>query len=207
MKKPRKKTKLITQLKDYLLLGLLAVAPLALTLWLLFKITSTVDNAAYDLFSIVPKEIFGVHIPGLGILVTVSILICAGLIAKTVTGKVLQNFSDYLLSRVPVISGLYNISKQMSQIFFSSGSSATAFKKVVVVNFPHNEARTLAFVTGKYDSTHTLVFVPTAPNPTSGYVLIYADKDLEDSSLGVEEAVKMIVSCGALKGSAHSSST
>jgi uncharacterized membrane protein len=101
------------------------------------------------------------------------------------------------MGRVPVVRGLYAVAKQMSNVFFSSDSRA-AFKKVVLVPFPAPGTQTLGFVTGTYSPGETIVYVPTAPNPTSGYVLIFKNELVQDTELHVDDALKMVLSCGAV---------
>ena len=190
---------LVAQIRENLLLGLVSLGPLAVTLWVLFSVVHFLDNAMYSLFPtrFEPKNLLGVNVPGLGIVITFLLLLMAGTVARTVSGKVLQSLSDSFWSRVPGVRGLYNLVKQMSTIFFS-GDSSNAFSHVVLVPFPSPASKTLGFVTGAHSESETMVFIPTAPNPTSGYVVIYKNSDIEESHLEVDEALKLILSCGAV---------
>ena len=186
-------------IKDNLLLGLLVMAPTAITLIVLLKAAAFLDQAIYQFLPGIgePKELFGVYIPGLGLAVTFFLLLFAGFFAKTIAGKFLRGVFDTLFSRVPLVRGLYSVSKQISSAVLSNDSKSS-FKHVVVVPFPSPSSRTLGFVTGEYSENESIVFVPTAPNPTSGYVLIYRKDQIEESSLGVDAALQLVVSCGAL---------
>lgn len=187
-------SKTLTRLRENLLLGLLSLAPAALTFWVLLSVLDSIDSM---MARWLPLEV--ARIPGFGFLITVLLLLFVGSMARTVSGKFLNRWSDSILSRVPVVRGLYRVAKQMSSAFFSSDTSA-AFKRVVLVPFPSPSARALAFVTGQHSPTESIVFVPTAPNPTGGYVLIFKNSEIEDSPMPVHEALKFVVSCGTTTG-------
>ncbi len=184
--------------REALILGLLVLAPLGVTLWILWRVIKFVDDAVASVLPFEWPTLFGVEIPGLGILATLALLSLTGLFAKTVAGQLLSRAGDSLMGHLPVVRGLYGIAKQMSQIFFAGDKSFKAFKRVVEVPFPSQGLTSLAFVTGHYSDTQTVVFVPTAPNPTSGYVVIFDNSQIRDSKISVDEALKMILSCGTL---------
>ena len=187
------------QLRDSLLLGLLTLAPLAVTLWVLVSVIQTLDHLFYSAIPFIkePRDVFGVYIPGVGIVATFLLLWITGIFARTVTGDLFSKSWDRLMSRVPFLRGIYGIVKQMSQVFFS-GDSKNSFQRVVRVPYPSASSSTLAFVANNYSASETLCFVPTAPNPPSGYVLIFKNSDIQESSLTVEEALQLVVSCGAI---------
>jgi uncharacterized membrane protein len=190
---------LAKKVRGNLLLGLLTLAPLLVTAWVLVSVINFLDSAIYSLLpaNVEPKDIFGVYIPGLGIVVTFVLLLVTGILARTVFGKLIASLVFSLLRRVPFIRGLYRISKQMSSVLFSEDNTSS-FKKVALVPFPGPGSRTLGFVTGHPSATESYVFVPTAPNPTSGYVLIFKNSDLQESPLTVEAALQLILSCGSV---------
>lgn len=183
----------LTRLRENFLLGLLTLAPIAITFWVLLSVLDAVDSM---MVRWLPNGM--VHFPGFGVLLTLLLLLFFGSLARTVAGKFLNNWSDSLLRRVPVVRGLYGVAKQMSSAFFSTDSTAS-FKKVVLVPFPHPGMRALAFVTGQYSENETIVFVPTAPNPTGGYVLIVKNSDLIESPMPVHEALKFVISGGTAR--------
>jgi uncharacterized membrane protein len=186
-------------LKESLVLGLLTLAPLGVTIWVLASVVRFLDDLMYRLIpglGEIPLY-FGFGLPGIGIIATFAVLLATGLIAKTFAGRMFNNFSDSLIGRLPVLSGLYGVTKQISSVFFSQ-SPTSAFKKVVYVPFPSSESRSLAFVASQVGDDHVLVFVPTAPNPTSGYVLRYHRSQLEDTTITIDAALQLIISCGAL---------
>jgi uncharacterized membrane protein len=189
---PKKSWK--TSLRDYLVLGLLTLAPLGVTIWVLASVVRFLDELVYQ---IVPGLHDFISLPGIGIALSFCVLFGAGLLAKTVFGRMFSGLADSVIDRVPVVRGLYGLAKQVSSVFFSQQPGA-AFKKVVWVPFPGGDARTLALVAGQIDEDHVFVFVPTAPNPISGYVLRYHRSQLEETSISVDAALQIIISCGAI---------
>jgi len=187
------------RLKENLLLGLLALTPMALTLWVLLSIIGSMDDFMIGLLParLEPTKIFGFNIPGLGIIFTLLLVLAAGTLARTFWGPMLESVWDSLFMRIPFVGGLYKTARQVSNVFFSNDATR-AFKKVVLVPFPSSASKAFAFVTGHPDSEHTAVFIPTAPNPTGGYVLIYPNSSIQASELSVESALKIILSCGAI---------
>lgn len=179
---------LTKHLKEYFLLGLLAVGPLAVTFWLFVQAFRIIDNLFPD--SLKPFD-------GLGIVFFFSIIILAGVLTKTFAGKLITTFSDAVLTRLPFVKTLYSLIKQVSHALLS-GDSQSSFKRVVYVSFFAEDCKLLAFVTGELPTKNQLVlFVPTAPNPTSGYTVMYPKDKVEEANMTVEEAVKIIVSCGS----------
>lgn len=199
------KKSLMKVMQENLVLGLLSITPLFITLWILLSVVSSLDTAFY---STLPRAVTdwqnqgGWRIPGVGIVATFLLLQAAGLLARTFLGDWFQRGMESMLLRVPVVNSLYGVLKQMSKAFFSSDSKEN-FKKVVWIPFPSRETRTLAFLSGHLSNKESLVFVPTAPNPTSGYVLAVKDSDIEDSTYTVEEGLKIVISCGAMADKHH----
>jgi uncharacterized membrane protein len=193
------KNSMMTKIRENLLLGILALAPLTLTFWVLFSIINSIDSMVLGLLpeSFAPHNLFGFNIPGIGMLVTLILLLAAGTAARTFLGSLVEDISEKVLMRIPFVGGLYKTAKQVSTVFFSSGADQ-AFQKVVYIPFPQAPAKAIAFVTGHPDPNHTAVFVPTAPNPTSGYVLVYPNSFVEEAPISVEEALKIVLSCGAV---------
>ena len=175
--------------RELLILGLLTLAPLVLTLWVFVAIVRYLDSAIYSVLSL------SFYIPGLGALTAFLLVLLAGSLARTYFGRFLNTLFDGLFVRVPVVRSLYSSVKQISAVFFSADAGAT-FQRVVLVPFPHANTRAIAFLTGAYSPTQSTVYVPTAPNPTSGYVVIYDNDQIEDAHMEVDEAFKIIVSCG-----------
>jgi uncharacterized membrane protein len=192
------------KIKEILLLGLLTLTPIAVTVWVLIWIVGTLDSLVYWFFpnSVNPAILWGYQIPGLGILVTFILLLATGLLAKTYLGTFFNTLGDSVMKRLPVVGSFYSTTRQISQALFSK-DSGKSFKKVVLVPFPSESSQSLAFFASHYSENQSLVFVPTAPNPTSGYVLIYKNSDMIDAPMSVDEALKIILSCGSLGASAR----
>lgn len=181
-----------SRLKSYFILGLLTLMPLALTLFATIYIFIWMDSLLVPLF---PRN-FQVF-PGFGILVSLIAIMLMGALAKTVMGKVANSWTDSIFLHIPFARGIYRISKQIAGALFSEDSQSS-FKRVVRVPFPSDSVRTLGFVTHtSKDGGELYVFVPTAPNPTGGYVLIYKASQVEDAGIRVDEALQIILSCGA----------
>lgn len=192
-------------MKKYLLAGLLVWIPLVITVWVLSSIVSTMDQSLLLLpDSWHTERIFGVHIPGVGALLTLAILLLTGVLAANIVGERFFHYSNRVLSKIPFFNSIYSSVKQVSDTLLSS--SGQAFRQAVLVRYPHAESWSIGFITGDLPSQMTgqvegpavSVFVPTAPNPTAGFVLLVPEKDLRPSGLTVDEALKYIVSMGVV---------
>jgi uncharacterized membrane protein len=189
--------------KKYLITGLLIWIPLVITLWVLNLIVSTMDSSLLLLpEALQPQSWLGFHIPGLGVVLTLVVLFLPGLLAANIIGQRLVQVGEGMLARIPVVKTIYNSVKQVSDTLFSS--SGQAFRKAVLVRFPHSEAWTVAFRTGTpsgevarhLSGDRISVFVPTTPNPTSGYFLIVTRSDVIELDMNVDEALKYVISMG-----------
>ncbi len=176
-------------LKSTILLGLVLAAPAGLTFWVLSWLIKFFDERFWPA-SMRP-------IPGMGLLVAIAALFIIGLFGKTFLGRVLQNFADWLLEQTPVVRGIYKLFKQVSDAFLSSDSKSS-FKKVVMIPFGSGETESLGFVVRSLSADEVLVFVPTVPNPMSGFMLKTKKSKVVELDMSVEEAFKVILSCGAL---------
>ena len=191
-------------LKGYLVTGLLVWLPLAVTLWVLNLIVTSLDQT----LNLLPQEwqpeaLLGFHLPGLGVVLSVLILLGTGMLAANVLGQRVLDMWDALLSRIPVVKSIYNSVKQVSDTLLSD--SGQAFKKALLVQFPHSGMWTVACQTGPLpevvseslsDDEFIGVYVPTIPNPTSGYFVMVAKKDTRDLNMSVDEALKYAISMG-----------
>ena len=190
-------------MKKYFITGLLIWIPLVITLWVLNLIVTTMDSTLLLLpEALQPQSWLGFHIPGLGVLLTLVVLVLTGLLAANMIGQRLVQVGEGMLARIPVVKTIYNSVKQVSDTLFSS--SGQAFRKAVLVRFPHSEAWTVAFLTGTpggevarhLSGDHISVYVPTTPNPTSGYFLIVPRSDVIELDMNVDEALKYVISMG-----------
>lgn len=178
-------TKIFSYLRSTLFLGFLTITPIALTTWLFLFIINKTDS------------MFEIRFPGQGILLSLLLLFIVGVLTKTVFGRIFHKIFDGVINRVPFLGTVYTTLKQTFKVIFS-GQSRKSFKKVVYIHFPNEHTRSLAFLTSELDDGSCLVFVPTAPNPTSGYVLRCEPSAVTDAKFSVEEAIRIIISCGAL---------
>jgi uncharacterized membrane protein len=192
-------------MRKYFITGLLILVPLAITAWVLNLVISTMDQSL--LFvpeKWQPRTLFGFDIPGLGTILTVLIVFLTGLLANNLIGNYLVRLWERLLHRIPVVSSLYGSVKQVSDTLFSP--SGNAFRKAVLVPYPHPGSRTIAFLTGvpggdvknHLVGDYVSVYVPTTPNPTSGFFLMMERSLVTELDMSVDAALKYIVSMGVV---------
>ena len=191
------------KLKQIFLTGLAVTIPIGLTLYILFFLIDIMDG----LLKIIPVRyhpdtLLGIHIPGLGIIVTLALITIAGLVTTSYIGyKIVQSGED-LVDRIPFVRNIYQAIKKISDSMFMDKRSS--FKKVVLVEFPRKGVYTIGFVTGvpsgeirkKAGQNCISVFLPTTPNPTSGYLIIVPEDELVPMDMSVEEALTFIISVG-----------
>src|SRR5690349_22087178 len=192
-------------MKKYFITGLLVLVPLFITVWVLTSLISMMDRSLLLLpVEWRPKAQFGVEVPGLGAVLTLLIIFVTGLIATNFFGKRLILLWESLLARVPVVKSIYSSVKQVSDTLFSD--SGNAFRQAVLVQFPHDGAWTIAFVTGTpggdvvnhLQGDFVSVYVPTTPNPTGGYFLMLPRESVIALDMTVDEALKYIISMGVV---------
>jgi uncharacterized membrane protein len=196
-------------LRKWLLSGLLVVVPVAITLWVLQWIIGTLDQTLLILpHAWHPDQVIGFHIPGFGVLLTLTILLVVGGVASNIVGKKLVHLGDAIVSRIPVVRSIYSSVKQVSDTLFSE--SGNAFRTAVLVQWPRTDVWTIGFVTGTPggDVTNHLagdyvsVYVPTTPNPTGGYCVMLRKSDCIELKMSVDEALKYVVSMGVVSPAA-----
>lgn len=192
-------------LRKWLFAGLLVIVPVAITIWVLEWMLSTLDKTLLILPAAWhPDKLIGFHIPGFGVLLSLSILLVVGAVVSNFLGRKLMDWSDALLGRIPVVRSIYSSVKQVSDTLFSDGGSA--FRKAVLVQWPRPEVWTIAFVTGTpggdvknyLNDEYLSVYVPTTPNPTGGYFVMLKKSDCIELKMSVDEALKYIVSMGVV---------
>nr|WP_034618622.1 MULTISPECIES: DUF502 domain-containing protein [Chitinibacter] len=205
-------------LKRYLITGLLIWIPLAITIWVLNTLIGTLDQIG----AILPNELRpdywllrgmsgsipelngARHIPGFGVILTFLVLLFTGMVATNVLGRRLLQLGESLLKRIPIVRSIYNSVKQVSDTVFSD--SGQAFRKAVLVQFPHQGTWAVGFHTGtpggeigdKLDGELISVFVPTTPNPTSGFLFMARKSDVKELDMSVDEALKYVISMGVV---------
>ncbi|MGZ3580814.1 MAG: DUF502 domain-containing protein [Syntrophales bacterium] len=191
------------KLKQIFLTGLAVTVPIGLTLYILFFIIDIMDS----LLKIIPLKyhpdtLLGIHIPGLGTIVTVILIFICGLITASYVGNKIVQSGEDLLYRIPFVRNIYQAIKRFSDTVVMDRRSS--FKRVVLVEFPRKGLYTIGFVTGKpvweikreIGENLISVFLPTTPNPTSGYLIILPEDELVEVDMSVEEALTYIISVG-----------
>ena len=191
------------KIKRYLITGLLIWVPLAITLWVLDLLVSTMDRT----LQLLPPQWrtegwLGVHIPGLGVVLTVLIVLVTGVLAANIIGQQLVKFWEGVLARIPVVNSIYTGVKQVSDTLFAPGGQA--FRKAVLVQWPGPGMWTIAFVTGTpggdvanhLQGDYLSIYVPTTPNPTGGYFVMVPRANVIALDMSVDEALKYIISMG-----------
>lgn len=192
-------------MKKYFITGLLIWIPLVITIWVLKVIFDALDQSLL----LLPVEArteswLGVHIPGLGAVLTILVLFVTGVFATNFFGAQLVQLWHDVLHRIPVVNSIYSSVKQISDTLFSS--SGQAFRKALLVQWPHPGMWTIAFLTGTPggDVVNHLpadcvsVYVPTTPNPTGGYFVIVQRKDVIELDMTVDQALKYVISMGVV---------
>jgi uncharacterized membrane protein len=190
-------------LKHIFLAGLAVVVPIGLTLYILVFIIGMMDGLLTIMpVKLHPDTILGFHIPGLGIMVTLVLILICGLMAQSILGKKIVRFSEGMLDRIPVVRSIHSAIKKIVDSMFMYRSRS--FRKVVLVEFPRKGVYTVAFVTGTPNEEIQIktgrkclnVYVPTTPNPTSGYFIVFPEEDLIQLDMTVEEAFTLVISGG-----------
>jgi uncharacterized membrane protein len=192
-------------MKKYLITGLLIWIPLAITLWVLDAIVSAMSQSLLLLPpQFQPQALFGYQIPGLGAVLTVVIVFVTGVLASNILGQRLLQLWENILGRIPVVKTLYHGVKQVSDTLFAPGGQA--FRKALLVQYPRPGSWTIAFLTGRpggdvanhLRGDYVSVYVPTTPNPTSGFFLMMPRADVVELDMSVDEALRYVISMGVV---------
>ncbi|RYF62693.1 MAG: DUF502 domain-containing protein [Comamonadaceae bacterium] len=192
-------------LRKWLLSGLLVIVPLFITLAVLKWIIDTLDQTLWVLPTAWTVWLFEHNVRGLGVLLTLAILLIVGAVASNFVGKRLLGWGDAVVRRIPVVRSIYSSVKQVSDTLFSE--SGNAFRTAVLIQWPRADVWTIAFVTGAPGrevlghlggGDFLSVYVPTTPNPTGGYFVMLRRSDCIELKMSVDEALKYIVSMGVV---------
>ncbi|MCB1909514.1 MAG: DUF502 domain-containing protein [Rhodocyclaceae bacterium] len=192
-------------MKKYFITGLLIWIPLVITMMVMAWIVGTLDQVLLLVpVRYRPDTVLGFHVPGLGVVLALAIVLMTGLVGANVLGQKIVEGWELLLSRIPVVKSIYYSVKQVSDTIFSS--SGQAFRKALLVEYPRKGIWTIAFLTGKpggaaarhLDGDYVSVYVPTTPNPTSGFFLMLPRQDVIELEMSVDDALKYIISMGVV---------
>lgn len=191
-------------MKKYLITGLLVWVPLGITLWVLNLTIGTMDQTLLLLpESWHPDRLLGLHIPGLGIILTFVVVLLTGLLIRNVFGQRLWEYSEKAMLHVPFVGSIYKGVKQVSDTLLSG--KGDSFRKVLLVRYPHPESWSLAFQTNvpnevirKFDEPYVAVFIPTTPSPVNGFYFFLRKADTIELDMSVDDALRTIVSMGVV---------
>lgn len=191
--------------RRYLIAGLLVWLPIGVTVFLVRIMIGLMDRSLLLLPNqFRPENVIGFGIPGLGFLLTIIVLLLTGVLAANFVGKSMVSFGERLLDRIPFVRSIYSATKNFTEIVFSG--SGQSFKKVLLIEYPRKGIYSLAFQTSselgevqeRVGEDLVCTFVPTTPNPTSGYIIVIPKKDIIELDMEVEAALKMIMSLGVV---------
>lgn len=198
------------QFKNIFLTGIAVIIPIGLTVYILFFLISVMDN----LLKVIPARfqpdnLFHIHIPGLGVIITLILIFIVGLVTKSYLGNKLVRLGEWFVNKIPFVRSIYQAIKQLVDTIFSDKSQS--FKKVVLIEYPRKGMYVIAFVTGEAKGevqTKTAqkcinLFVPTTPNPTSGFYIMVPEDDIINMDMTVEEAFKLVISGGIIAPQEH----
>lgn len=203
---PRPKRGLFSKFRSSFLTGLVVVAPIALTLWLIWTVAGWVDGWVLPFVPLWlrPDQYIGLNIRGVGVIVFLIFTVLVGWIAKGLIGRSLLNWAERMVQGLPVVRSVYNSLKQIAETVFAQ--SDTSFDKACLVEYPRKGIWAIAFIAtsakGEIDkkidgeNSKTAVFLPTTPNPTSGFLLFVPTRDLIELDMTVEDAAKLVISAG-----------
>lgn len=200
-------------MKKYILTGLLVWLPLTITIWVLMSVVGALDGVFAWLVvaaqTVLPESLRPAlqqlrEIPGLSVIIVVAALLLTGMAVSNMAGQWLVDQSNRLFSNIPIVKSIYSSVKQVSDTLFSS--SGQAFREAVLVQYPRAGSWTIAFVTGrpsgevadKLPDDMLTLYVPTTPNPTSGFMLLVPRADVRELGMSVDEALKYIISMGVV---------
>lgn len=205
MARKKKETQQGPSLKTYFFTGILVTGPIGLTFYVAWKLAAYIDTRVISLIpeKYNPATYFPYGLPGLGILLLIVFLIFVGMLTASYIGRIFSRIGDGLIKKMPFISGLYGALKKVFETILGTGKE-TAFRQPVLVEFPRRDMWTIAFITGAtYKGIQKMfaddlvsIYVPTTPNPTSGYFVYVPKKDIKMLNIGVDEALKLIISMG-----------
>ena len=192
-------------LRKYLIAGLLVWLPLTVTIIIISFVIDLLDRTLLLLpLEYRPEAVLGYAVPGFGVVLAVAVLILTGMLAANLLGRRLVTIWEAILSRIPLVRSIYNSAKQITSTVLSS--EGKAFRKVVLVEYPRKDAWSMGFLTNehitinsdKFSREMCAVFVPTTPNPTSGFIIMLPKEDVIELDVNIETGFKYIISMGVI---------
>jgi len=197
------KSSLITKIRNYFLAGIITLIPIFITVYLTFLVIDVFSRIVPD--AINPNKYLPFRIPGLEILIAVLITVFIGFVSLSYFGKKILTLGEQLLQKVPVLRSVYSGATQFTKSF-QSAEDGSSNKKVVLIEFPRSGSWAVGFATNenskqissKINDTLVNVFIPTTPNPTSGFLVLIPKKDIIYLNMNFEDAMKFIISLGAI---------
>ncbi|SHK80542.1 Uncharacterized membrane protein [Roseovarius marisflavi] len=203
---PAKKPRRFAGLRASFLTGLVVIAPVGLTLWLMWTIVGWVDGFVLPLIphQYQPEEYFGINLRGVGLIIFLIFTVVVGWIAKGLIGRSLILFAESLVNRMPVVRSIYSGVKQIAETVFAQSESS--FEKACLIQYPRKDIWAIGFISieakgeinqkAQTGSNLVSVFVPTTPNPTSGFLLFFPREDVIELDMSIEDAAKLVISAG-----------
>jgi len=191
--------------RRYLVAGLLVWVPVGITILIIKFLVDLMDQTLLLLPpGWRPEQLVGFRIPGLGLVLTIMVVLVTGIVATNLLGQRLLHLGERIVGRVPLVRSVYGAAKQVMHTLFSKGGKS--FRKVVLVEYPRHGIWSLGFLTGegtgeisRYTGQAMVnVFIPTTPNPTSGFLLLVPREDVKELSMSVDDGLKMIISLGVI---------
>ena len=197
----------MTRLRRYFISGLLVWLPIWITILAIKFLVDILDSTINLLpHSYRPDTFIGFHIPGVGVVITVLVIFLTGVVVANYMGKRLVIMGDAMIARIPIVSSIYKGVKQVTVTLFSPGGQS--FRKVLLVEYPRAGMWSLAFQTGDgaleisknlNDEPMVSLFIPTTPNPTSGFLMLLPRKDVIELDMSVDQALKFVISLGVIQ--------
>ncbi|WP_037315844.1 DUF502 domain-containing protein [Ruegeria halocynthiae] len=203
---PHRRPGLFSRLRASFLTGIVVIAPVWLTIWLIWSVVGWIDSAVLPLVPqrFQPQEYVGVNLRGVGVVIFLIFTVLVGWIAKGILGRSLIHFAERLVNRMPVVRSVYSGIKQISETVFAQ--TERSFEKACLIQYPRRGIWAIGFVStaargevserAETSDQMLSVFVPTTPNPTSGFLLFFPAEDVILLDMSIEDAAKLVISAG-----------
>lgn len=206
--RPKRKRGLFARVRTYFLTGVLVTAPLGITAWLIYSFVDFVDTTILPLIppQYDPESYLQHGVPGLGVVILLVVITAIGAFVTNFLGRYMVRTGERLLARVPIVRTIYGLIKQVLDAVLAQ--SSTAFREVVLIEYPRKECWAVGFLTAtptpeireRLGNDMLSVFVPTSPNPTSGFLLMVRETEVIRLKMPVEEGIKLVISLGIVVG-------